>query len=114
MVEPLRYYLDESVSAALAGHLRTRGIDTLAALDAGLAGIGIEDDKQFRFAQEQGRILVTRDYDFIALAARYPGHAGVLLLHRPLSVGETLEYLELTAHMLTASEMRDRVVFCDW
>ena len=114
MTELLRYYLDESISAALAGHLRARGIDTLAALEAGRAGTGISDIEQLLFARTEGRVIVTHDYDFISLAAQHPGHAGVLLLHRPLSIGETLDYLELTARLVAPVEMRDRVQFCDW
>ena len=114
MVETLRYSLDESVSAALAAHLRARGIDALAVLDVGRAGVSIADEDQFRFAQDQGRVFVTSDFDFIAVASHHPGHAGVLLLHRPLTVGEAIEYLELTAHIASPHEMRYRIQFCDW
>jgi hypothetical protein len=36
------------------------------------------------------------------------------LLQRPLSLGDFVEYLELTARMLTPDEMQGRLLFCEW
>lgn len=35
-------------------------------------------------------------------------------MQRDLSLGQMVEYLELAASVLTADEMRNHLVFCDW
>jgi predicted nuclease of predicted toxin-antitoxin system len=114
MPEPLRYYFDEHIDPVIAAHLRARGIDVLTTIEAGRAGQGITDSHQLAYATEQGRVLVTRDRGFILLAATQMPHAGVILLQRPLSIGETIEYLEVAAQVIEADDMRDRLIYCDW
>jgi len=114
MTEPLRYYTDEHIETAVVIELRRRGIDILTTAEVGRAGRGISDADQLAYAATQGRVLVTRDRDFVELAATNIPHHGVILLQRALSIGDTITYLELTAHLATRDEMRDRLLFCDW
>lgn len=78
MGEPLRYYFDEDMHPAIAGQLRARGIDVLTTAEAGRAGRGVTDQDQLAFATAHGRVLVTRDRDFIVLASRKALHVGII------------------------------------
>jgi predicted nuclease of predicted toxin-antitoxin system len=53
---PIRFYLDEHISARIAAGLRRRNIDVTTAADAGLAGA--DDAAQLEFAASSGRVLV--------------------------------------------------------
>lgn len=35
-------------------------------------------------------------------------------MQRPMTVGQTIEYLELAATYYEPEEMRDSLVWCDW
>jgi predicted nuclease of predicted toxin-antitoxin system len=111
---PFRYYLDEHVPTVMAEQLRARGIDALAATEAGRAARAITDEEQLAFAAANGRTFVTSDRDFIGLSARCTPHAGVLLLQNRMSIRQAVAFLELFAGVTTPEEMRDRLRFCDW
>lgn len=110
----LRYFFDEHINGAIAEQLLVRGIDVLTAQDAGRAGKKIPDDQQLLFATAQGRVVVTEDRDFVALAYTQTPHAGIILLQRPLGIGGFIEYLELMAHVTEAAEIQDQLVYCNW
>ena len=110
----LRYFFDEHVVDAIAEQLRRRGVDVLTAHAAGMANQGIHDDAVLRYAADSGRVLVTQDRDFSDLAYKIQPHEGVIMLQRPLSIGECIEYLELTAQVVEPEEIRNRLVYCDW
>lgn len=114
MPEPLRYYFDEHIDPAIAVQLRARGVDVLTAADAGRAGQGVTDADQLAYAMDQKRVLITSDRDFIRLATPQMPHAGIILLQRPLSIGETVEYLELAAQVIDPDDVRDHLIYCDW
>jgi predicted nuclease of predicted toxin-antitoxin system len=94
--------------------LRLRGVDAVSAHEVGRAGRSAPDREQLAFATGERRVLVTRDRDFIALAAQTGQHSGVILLQRPLSIGEIVEYLDLTSRLMTPEELRNCLHFCDW
>ncbi len=110
----LRYYFDEHVSAAISEQLLLRGIDVLTAQAAGRAGQGIDDSDQLAHAASLDRTVVTEDRDFINLVYTQLPHAGVILLQRPLSIGDYVEYLEYMAKANEPDDMRNQLIFCDW
>ena len=114
MDEALRYYFDEHLAEAIAQGLSHRKIDVLTAQEARRAGKKIPDSAQLAYATAQGRILVTRDRDYILLARTQFPHAGVGMLQKELSIGGFIDYLELLALTTTPEWMRNRLVFCDW
>jgi predicted nuclease of predicted toxin-antitoxin system len=114
MPEPLRFYFDEHIDPVVAAQVRARGIDVLTTAEAARAGLGTADSDQLAYATEQGRVLVTSDRDFISLATTQMPHAGIILLQRPLSVGQTVEYLESAAQVIDSGHIRDRLVYCHW
>lgn len=114
MADPLRYYADEHIHSAVAEGLRQRGIGIVMMSDVDRAGRGISDADQLTYAMEHGRVLITQDRDFITLAVTNIPHSGVILLQKVLSIGDTIAYLELVAHLTAPDEIRDHLLFCDW
>ncbi len=74
----MKFLLDQDVYAATARFLEEAGHDVVRAAQIGLARAA--DEKLLRVAQEQGRILITRDRDFGALVFVNALGAGVLYL----------------------------------
>ena len=98
MTVPL--YFDHNVSPAAATGLQHRDVDVLTARQDGREG---EDDELLlQQATELGRVLYTRDRDFLAIANRWrasnrPFSGIVYSRHRRLSIGQIIADLEVIA-----------------
>ena len=107
---PIKFYLDENVPAALSRGLRRRGVDVLTTLEAGRSGL--PDDLQLAFALKEGRVMVTLDSDFIALAGRGAEHAGIAYAKPGTrSVGELIRTLLLIQGTLESAAMVGHVEY---
>lgn len=110
MPRTIRFHLDEHVDPAIADGLRRRGMDVTTTLDAGL--VSISDEIQLDFAMQQGRLIVTFDDDFLNLASRVNGHAGIAYRYQAnANIGRVIRELELIWELLEANEMLGRVEF---
>jgi len=107
-VPQIKFYFDEQVPAAVCKSLRRRGIDVLTAQELGRGGLA--DDAQLTFALQEGRVMVTFDSDFIALAARGAEHSDIAyakpgtrsmgaLVRALLLIHGTLEPAEMVGHV---------------
>ncbi|MBI3281375.1 MAG: DUF5615 family PIN-like protein [Acidobacteria bacterium] len=107
---PIRFHLDEHISAGVAAGLRRRNIDVTTAADAGL--IGATDVAHLEFAASSGRVVVTQDDDFLRLHAQGVAHAGIAYCQQQsMSVGEMLRRVVLIHDLLSPEEMAGRVEF---
>jgi predicted nuclease of predicted toxin-antitoxin system len=107
---PIRFHLDEHISAHIAAGLRRRNIDVTTTADAGL--IGATDMAHFEFASSSGRVLVTQDDDFLRLHAQRVAHTGIAYCQQQsISVGEMLRRIILIHDLLSPEEMVGRVEF---
>ena len=68
MADRIRFHLDEHVDPSIASALRRAGIDVTTTIDAGLRTKN--DEAQLQFARSGRRVLVTRDQDFLRIAAQ--------------------------------------------
>ena len=75
MADRIRFHLDEHVDPAIATALRRAGIDVTTTNEAGLRTT--DDEAHFNFARSEGRVIVTRDQDFLRLAGSIEAHTGV-------------------------------------
>ena len=108
--ERIRFHLDENVALTVAVGLRLRGIDVTTTNDAGLAGAG--DRAQLSFATDSGRVMVTRDDDFLRLHGEGVDHAGIVFClpgHR--NVGELVRGLALIYDVILPEEMASRIEY---
>jgi len=107
---PIRFHLDEHISAHIAAGLRRRGIDVTTAADAGL--IGATDAAHLEFAASSRRVVVTQDGDFLRLHAQGVPHAGVAYCQqRSMSLGEMLRRVVLIHDLLAPEEITGRIEF---
>jgi len=110
MPDPIRYHLDESVTTIVAVALRRRGVDVTTTTEAGL--VSASDREQLAYAFTQGRVLVTRDADFLATAARGAPHAG--LVYGPQSrrrMSDAINLLTLLSRTDAAESMVGRIEY---
>jgi predicted nuclease of predicted toxin-antitoxin system len=109
----IKYFLDEHIDPAVAGYLRAHAIEVLTARDAGRANRNISDAEQLGFATAQGRVLVSRDADFLKprevpqlLSGMF---AGIVALRRTVSVGEQARYLRYIAETETMETIAGQI-----
>jgi hypothetical protein len=109
LAEAIGFYLDEHVPHAVAEGLRRRGVDTLTSREAGM--LGAVDARPLAFAQQNGRVFVTHDVDFLRLNAQGYVHAGIVDAPRRMSIGAFVANLMLIRFALNPEEMANRVEF---
>lgn len=105
----IKFYLDEHIHSAVADGLRRRGVDVLTVQTAGRAGLS--DEEQLEYATHEGRVMVTMDADFLALAARKNSHTGIVFVPSGDSVGHLLRALLPLHDVLEVEEMADYIEF---
>ena len=112
----LRLYLDEDSSAhGLVRALRLRGIDVLAAYEAGT--LGWTDDEQLAFAAAQQRVLLTHNIGDLhrihgEWLAAGKSHRGIIfVIQERNAIGRQLRRLLQLCHALEPEEMINRAEF---
>jgi hypothetical protein len=109
-VPQIKFYLDEHVPAAVCKGLRRRAVDVLTVEEAGRSSM--PDDAQLAFALQEGRVMVTLDSDFVALAARGTEHDGIAYASPGTrSVGELVRALLLIHWTLEPGDMIGHVEY---
>ena len=106
--------MDEHVPSAITDALRRRGIDVVSVQEDGRAGL--PDPLVIDRATELGRVLFTRDMDFLAEVRQRQregrAFAGVVYAHQMrVSIGTCIDDLKLLAGASEPAELADRVVF---
>lgn len=96
-----RFVLDQHVNARLLPALRAQGVNVVHTAEVGLASAN--DPALLRWAQREGRIVVTRNYrDFAplvqALVARKEAFPGVLF------VATSVRHSDVGAHVRALSD----------
>jgi hypothetical protein len=107
-------YMDEHVPFSITDGLRTRGADVLTAQEDGMDE-RLDEELLVR-AMALGRVIFTRDRDFLAIAAdwqRTGRHfAGVIYAHQMrVSIGECLRDLEIITYAGEPPDHADRVTY---
>lgn len=101
---------DEHIPYPVIEGLRRRGIDVAVVQQVGLGSA--KDEVILETARQQGRIIYTRDADFLRHHAEGLQHAGIFY-HHPLaySIGEAIRSVALACEVFSLDEMRNRVEF---
>ena len=76
----MRFVIDNALSPQLASELSVAGHDAIHVRDVGLAQA--DDETIMRFAAGDGRVVVSADTDFGALAALYAARLPSIILFR--------------------------------
>lgn len=78
-----RLFADEDFPFPVVERLRELGHDVLTTAEAGLAGVGTDDEDILAEAAKDGRIVLTMNRrDFIALHNAAANHAGIVVCTR--------------------------------
>jgi len=106
--------MDENVHGAISKQLTLRGIDVLRIQDDGRQAA--DDPEILDRATELGRVVFTRDEDFLAEAATRQRQgvqfAGVIFAQQMrLTLGECVTALELLAAVLNPEEVENGVIY---
>jgi hypothetical protein len=105
----MRYHLDECCDNAVAEGLRHRGVDVTTSPEVGLRAAS--DEEQLNHASVHGRILVTKDADFVRLHRSGISHAGIAYFLPSRSIGQVIRGLLLLPERFSPQEMRNRIEF---
>jgi len=110
----LTFYMDEHVPSAITNGLRDRGFDVRTVQDDGL--LGANDTDLLDRATELGRVMFTRDTDFLEEANRRQRQgtesSGVVYAHQlRVPIGQCISELELLATVCDPDEMVNRVEY---
>jgi len=110
----IRIYTDESVNVAIVEGLKRRGVDSFSARDAG--ELGLTDEEQLIFANEENATIFTHDTDFLRIAAKWieegRSHHGIIYCHqKDYTIGECIRRLKILATILTREDMMNHVEF---
>ena len=107
-------FMDVNVRAEITRGLRLRGVDVLIAVEDGTRELN--DSALLDRATSLGRVLFTRDVDFLAEGVkrqqRGATFAGVIYAHQlRVSIGECVADLELIAKVSEQDEWINRVEY---
>jgi len=110
----IRIYIDESVNIAVVEGLKRRGIDAFSARDMG--NLGLTDQEQLIFADNQEAAIFSHDTDFLRIAVRWikeeRTHHGIIYCHqKDYTIGECIRRLKLLATILTPDDIINHVEF---
>jgi predicted nuclease of predicted toxin-antitoxin system len=109
MADRIRFHLDEHVDPAIATALRRAGIDVTTTNEVGLRTQ--DDQAHLRFARNEGRVIVTRDQDFLRLASEGVDHSGIVFYTANQSIREIIEGLILIYEVLTPDELAEQIEY---
>src|SRR5438067_8777224 len=109
MAERIRFHFDEHVDPAIAIALRRAGIDVTTTNEAGLRTN--DNEAHLQFARAEGRVIVTRDQDFLRVAAEKSNHSGIVFYTANQLMREIIEGLILIYEVMLPEEMVGRVEY---
>ncbi len=90
-------FADEDFPFPVVERLRALGHDVVTTLEAGLAGVGTEDEEILSAATLVGRVVLTMNRrDFIALHSDDPTHAGIIVCMRDSDVTALAQRIDET------------------
>lgn len=105
----MQFHLDESMPNAVADGLRKRDRDCTTSKDAKL--LSASDDQHLAYGRAQGRIVITRDHDFLVLGSEEAHHAGIVYWTEKRPFGQLIKDLDSLCFEMTAEEMQGRIIY---
>lgn len=111
MADRIRFHLDEHVDPAIASALRRAGIDVTTTNEAGLRTK--DDQAHLKFARSEARVIVTRDQDFLRVAAQIKDHHGIVFYTAQQSMRQIIEGLILIYEVMLPEEVIGRVEYIE-
>lgn len=109
MADRIKFYLNEHVQKAMAEGLRRRSDDVITVQELDLQAA--EDVPHLERANQDGRVIVTQDADFLQLHATGHPHQGIVYAPQHISVLHMLRSLMLIHDVMPAKDMIRHIEF---
>jgi uncharacterized protein with PIN domain len=110
MARTLRFHLDENGDSRIAAGLRLHGIDVTTTPESAMRGKS--DEEQLAFALAECRVIITRDTDFLRIAASGQEHPGVVFYPSAgRSIGQIIDAVHMLWEMDGPEQMRNHVEY---
>jgi hypothetical protein len=101
---------DEHIPYPVVKGLRRRGLDVITVQEMGLSSA--EDKTIMDRAREEGRVIYTRNGDFLRLHHAGFKHAGIFYHHAmAYSIGEAIRKVMTSCELFAAEEIRNQIKF---
>ncbi len=101
--DPIRFYLDENLSPEIARQLARYGIDVIR------GPLTVDDLSHLKRANALGRVVCTRDRDFVRLHAAGEEHAGIIKGLKHHTIGDWVNYLRFIHSICAPEDLRNNV-----
>ena len=110
MARTIRFHVDEHIDFAVAEGLRPRGIDVSTTPERNF--IVQSYDVHWLLVNEEQRLLVTSDSDFLIFHSQGRSYWGIAYCHKQSrSIGQIIQTLEFIWELLEPTDMRNRIEF---
>jgi predicted nuclease of predicted toxin-antitoxin system len=101
----ISFLIDEDCPLSLANLLNSKGYDTIHVKNAGLSGT--KDPELFILAQQEQRIIISRDLGWANIKTYPPNtHCGLIILRLPFAA-TALEIRQTVEHFIDSINMQE-------
>lgn len=105
----MKFYADENINSAIVKGLDMRGFDVLEI--SGSEKSGLSDSRHLKIAEEEKRVIITADDDFLRLEDDN-NHSGIIFLaNQEVDVGESIRRISKISDLVSDEEMENHVEF---
>lgn len=103
----LCFLLDEHIPSSVAEELKGRGVDVKTVYQVGLDGS--PDTRLLEFAEEENRVIVTQDSDFLKFSEKQ--HPGIIFLTEPVNIGDITKELAKQLEKFEPEDLENAVIY---
>lgn len=104
----IKIYADENVERSVVFSLKERGFDITSVNMEGRKGL--PDKEQLDFANENGRVILTHDPDFVKICEKEEHH-GILFIPKRRKPSEIAKRVVRILEVLDSEDLENEVVF---
>lgn len=109
MQNKIKFLADEHIDLPAVEALKNKGTDIVSLRDCGL--LGSSDENVAQFAYLQGRIIVTRDRDFLVMHSKKQNHNGIVFLTKQLNTGEIIREIEIIEILYASADLANYILY---
>lgn len=106
----ISFLLDEHLPSSVAEELEGRGVDVKTVYDVSLDGT--PDSGILEFAEQDNRVIVTQDSDFLELNEEQ--HSGIVFLTEPVGIGDLTRELARVLENFEPEDLENSVIYIPW
>ena len=105
----MKFLADEHIELSIVTGLKLLGIDAISVNEAGKRES--DDEEILSFSNENERVIITRDSDFIKLHKRGAKHAGNVFIPKFLALGKIIGEIEKVSMLFEPEHIKNIVIY---